>query len=991
VKSGQIKNIFLIILAATAICSLPYSSWAKDIKKTQSLDDELKFKAGDEEGNEFKALKTEMLISRTDERALQQLKKLLAKYKGKPMEASLNFRLAEIYMRKAKSATFFEIHRDDSNAVKFSPSEVKSANSKAWIKKAIATYDDIEKRFVHYTDMDLVLFNNGFAREMVGLSDTAVQRYKKVIEDYSSSPLVPDCHLSIGEALFNKKQFQASFDELQKIRPYVDSRVYPYGLYKGAWALYNLRRTDEALKQLEEVVAYSKQNQSDGSGPGHLDLSREALDDMVAYYEDVKKPSDAVSYFRAQAGDAKAGEYVLKLGKLYQRHGRFQNMEIVFTQIIGSVPLTAERPQMHRDLMDGFDLLRKRDKVIENLETLASLCDEKSSWALVQSKEGNEACWNGLEEASRVYSSKWHMTFKKYPDNKEALAFGRDARRAYEAVLKSSHSIDGEDKIRFSYAELLFQLKDFLNASSEYSKVSHLTTDAKLKHDSSYAALVSLEKSVGDKWSDKDEASFNLLARDYIQMNPKGAFVTDIKFKKAFIAYDKGRFTEAAPQFKILAEQFITSERGKKAARLYLDILNLQKNFSLLSEESARFVKTLNLDEAMKKEFVTVHRQAEFTVVQNEEVAEKYADAIKNYLKLAEADPGSPFADKALFNAIRCAGMINDFKQAVSLSELMLQKFPQASAKLEVAKNLATLYEAQAQLKQAARTYERLALLEPDKASPDLLLAADYHALDSNWVEAVRIYTSLSQGKNETVKKTALSRLAVISEREKKIDRAQGFYRQISELGLQPEASLAAEKLVEIASENQDDDLAFRLAKKVITMRNEKNASTKALAKARFIQARILEKEFTQSSVKAKPERLSIVLAIKAEKLEHAQKAYQDAIQFGDSETSLASLVRLAKCYESFASALSTIQAPSDAPLADQKKFSQEIENMAFPIAEKNAETLGLALKQAKALNLHDGTVARIQLELNRLSKRTDKNQIIVEINPPSNVLPVVN
>ncbi len=980
--SGAVLAVLLLV---------PVYATAKDATKQRvvPLDEELKFKAGDEEGNELKALKTELLINRSDERALDQLKKLLVKYRGSPMEPSLHFRLAELYMRRAKTATFFEVHRDDSNAVKFSPLEVKSASSKGWIKKAIVTYDLIEKKFSHFRDMDLVLFNNAFARDIIGDGAAAVARYKKVVDDFSSSPLVPDCHLAIGEALFNKKAFQASYDELQKIRQFPDSRVFPYGLYKGAWALYNLSKAPEGLKQLEEVVSYAKTQKDESAA--HLDLSREALDDMVVFFEDVKKPTEGVSYFREQAGDAHAGDLVLKLGKLYQRHSRYANLEIIFTDLISAVPMAAERPKMHHDLMDSFEISKKHDKVIEHLETLASICVETSKWATGRRAEEKNLCWENLEEAGKVYSSKWHHDFRKNQAVPESLQMAKNARHAYEALLNTEHHIDGEDKMRFTYSELLFQLGDFSKSSAQYSRVAHLTKDAKLRHDSSYAALVALEKSVGDKWPDKEEIEFNRLAVDYLTLNPKGEYVNDIKFKRAFIAYDKGRFAEAAPQFKTLALQFNGTERGHKAAQLYLDILNLQKQFSLLADESLMFVKKLNLDPGSRAEFLKIHQQASFTVVQNIEGAEKYQEAIKGYLDLVKNDPQSPFADKALYNSVRCANLAGDLKQAASLSEKLFDKYPQSSFRLELAHNLVTLYEAQAQLGLASRTLVRLSEWEKDKTTSLLLSAADYRALNNEWDDAVKIYNQLAQKHLQTSDgRTALERLAAYAEKNQQADKASHVYQQIEDLGIQPQASLASLKQAQKAFSENNEDKAFKLAKKTVSMRNESKVSKWALAQARLIQAKILEHEFDQVSVKAKPERLAMVLSIKTEKLDHTQKAYQETIGFGDPQTSIEALIRLARCYEKFSSALNSIPAPADASEADKKKFSLEMENMALPIEERNAETLQVALKQAKTFNLHDETVSKIQAELNRLSKRS-KQQTVVELSTPENVLPVVN
>lgn len=1001
-KRDVFKIWSLGLVAVTVVATV--SVYAQSTpKKSADVADELKMKAGDEEGNELKALKAELLISQSDQKALDQLNKLIVKYKGSGLEASLHFRLAELYMRRAKTATFFEVHRDDSTAVRFSPKETKSSTSKAWVQKAVNTYDLIEKKFIQFTDMDLVLFNNAFARQILGQDDEAMRRYKKVIDDYPNSPLVPDSHLSLGEELFIKKKFQAAYDEFQKIRDFPESRVYPYGIYKGAWALYNVGHTADALKQLEEVVAYSKKPLEEN--PNRLDLSHEALDDMVVFYEDVKQPGDAVSYFRAQGGDERAGELSLKLGKIYQRHGKFQNLEVVYTDLISAVPLAAERPEMHHDMMDGYENTKNREKVITNLETLSDLCQDTSAWHKAQKLDDQKECWKQLEETGRMYSTKWHKEYRAKGD----IALGKLTSRAYESLLKNNQKLQAvvaggiagdEDHLRFAYAELLFEQGVFRKASEQYSRVAHLTKDPKIRHDSSYSAIVSLEKATNDKWSDTDERTFALLAQDYITLNPKGQYVTDVKFKKAFIAYEKNHYDEAAPQLRDLAVNFYSNPRGLKASSLYLDVLNIQKKFELLRDESKMFLTKFKSDPETTAQLTKIHQQAFLTVNQNLENSGKYIEAMNGYLGFVKENPQSQLADKALYNAIHCANLGNDLGMSSKLSEQLIATYPHSSYKLELGRSLVILYEAQAQLSKAADSLLNVAEWEKEENKDPkeksnyatlILEAADYKALDNDVRGATVLYNKLIERNSKSKEgMAALERIEAYSEKGSDWHRTAGLLEQMVEAGVQPQASIAMNKIVQHAVAEHDDDKSFRLAKKVIAMRNDENVSRRALAQSRLVQAKILEKEFITSSIKAKPERLSIVLAIKSEKLDHAQKAYQDVIGFKDKPSAIEALIHLAKCYENFSTALSQIEAPADAPVADQKKFLHEIENLALPIEEKNAETLQIALKQAKDLQLRDDTVAKIQMELDRLSKRGRKGFSSTVISPPANILPVV-
>ena len=77
-------NTFILALVIFAFCEiLAIRVFADKVKKPVPVDEELRLKANDEEGNELKSLKAELLISRSDEKALAQLQKLLKKLTSK--------------------------------------------------------------------------------------------------------------------------------------------------------------------------------------------------------------------------------------------------------------------------------------------------------------------------------------------------------------------------------------------------------------------------------------------------------------------------------------------------------------------------------------------------------------------------------------------------------------------------------------------------------------------------------------------------------------------------------------------------------------------------------------------------------------------------------------------------------------------------------------------------------------------------------------------
>ena len=60
-----------------------------------------------EDENDKRALQTELLITRAEMKAIESLQKIIQKKRGLPEEAELQHRLAELYMRRARTGRFF--------------------------------------------------------------------------------------------------------------------------------------------------------------------------------------------------------------------------------------------------------------------------------------------------------------------------------------------------------------------------------------------------------------------------------------------------------------------------------------------------------------------------------------------------------------------------------------------------------------------------------------------------------------------------------------------------------------------------------------------------------------------------------------------------------------------------------------------------------------------------------------------------------------------
>ncbi len=962
------KSLMILILAFS------FNALADEDQKNSNVIKELRMVEGQEKQNEIKALKTELLVEQSEKRALAQIKKLIKKYRGTPMEADMWFRLAELHMRRAKTERFFEIHRTSETVTSFLPRRIKKASQSKEIRKAIEVYERIRKRFKNYSRLDLVLFNNAFARQQLGHQKKAERLYWQIVKQFKNSLLVPDAHLAIGEINYDLRKFQLALEHFMMIEKYPNSRVYPYGIYKAAWCAYNLRNALDAMKKLEKVVAYGKYI-NEKKLDSRLDLRKEALRDMSLFYGEVYEAADAVSYFKDQASELDMSPYVLRLVGLYRRHSRFQDVEQVLKELIKAVPDSDQTPEAFHMLVMNYEEMRNREKAIGQLAEFSGFCTDLP--AKKDDKENllKNICTQKISLTSKNLAAKWHRMWKK---NESFPVFSKGAEAAYKTYIKHNDASKKEmGPIRGSYADLLYQMKRFREASKEYAMVRLAKPDKELDHSSAYSAIVSLEKSVKDNWNDDDENIFVNLSKYYLKQFPKGEYSLDIRFKKSLIAYKKERYDEAAPDFKLLGTQYHKTEKGQSAQDLYLDILNIKKNFGLLKTEAKTFLKLASNKERQVK-IKRIYQEAFFSEVQQFEDGAKKEQAIEGYISFAKENQNSPLAPKAWWNASQLLFSTGKIVKGSNTCIAFSKQFPNDKTSRDCLIQAAGELEQIGEIKDTIKVVSKLETLDPDHATKWLEIRADFMSLLGQTAGALKLYSKAIDTLKPEEKIKRLLKMASIHRRQGSQAELKGIKTELMNMGAEPYSSRYLTDRAYDKFEAKDFPEAFKLARKVV---GTAKADIRDKARARFLQAEILRGEFDRQSVKARVERIALVLAIKTEKLEKAQKAFQATLNYGDPEFSVKSLENLSAMYSEYARSIRTMTLPADTPEQDVQIFRQEIEALTIPMEEKGVDTLQLALQAAKDAKLIDGSVVRLEGKINKLNmKETDVPELQISL-----------
>jgi tetratricopeptide (TPR) repeat protein len=942
----KFQSPITLILIYSLFTGVGLASFAQQKKAPTGVLPELQINSTNEDENQKKALKSEILISKAENQAINSLIGAIKKSKGKPNEVDLWFRLGELYMRRAKSGRFFDLYRDGEDAIRFAPPEVREESAVASLKRAIQVYTKIEREFPQFREMDSVLFNNAFASQQIGLNKNAEALYLKVVERHPKSPLVPDAHLSLGEIKYNQQRFESALEHFKAIERYPLSRVYSYGLYKSAWTLYNLQRNDEAIDKLVQVAKFHDPRNDNNKKINH-NLRSEALRDLSVFYGEKHTAEEAYGFFAKICTPEELGDQMISMAKLYLSHSRQKEMNIFLSEFIKRHPMSKARVKAHLLMVDASESARDRTNVLAQLKAARAVCEPGSKWVFENPQAFDESCQVDLPKATVEIAKKWWDLWQKNRKNNELADL---TEQVFQLHLTKEITDKPDTKSRYAYAELLFQQGKLREASKEYEFVSLNSADTTIKHDASYSAIVSLQQASEKKKENEDLANLARLSQAYLDQYPQGEHSESLRFKLGFIAYEQENFTEAEKLFREFATGAKNAELKKRAEDLILDILNARKDYAGLKTYSQELLAKTT-DSARQEKMKKISQESDYAEIQVLVTAGKSRDAAIRLVQFAEANPQSPLAKDSLWQALSLFYSSGFPLDGADLALKYQKNYPDDPKNLKALIDAAKSYSDAGLLLLAAQTMEKIASLSEPHRLQYIEAAAELYLLEGKIKEAQSAYKKLLNGKKENDGKVYSKILQTLKGKESSAEYLE-LEEKIASLGVEPFASEVRIRKVQALLDQKKWTEAFNAAKSFVA--RESGAADDIRARARLIQAKVLEKEFMETRTKTTVERLSTVLGIKTERLEKAQTAYLTAAQIANNpNVRLESLMGLRRIYENYVDTVGSPILKDEASLSEEDKtaLKTELAKLVAPIAEKKQEIEGRLTRLAKESN----------------------------------------
>lgn len=829
------------------------------------------------------AVEQEALVSISEAKAIEALIRIIDKRKGSSEEAGLWERLSELYLKQAKSARFFSLTKTSEKTLSFLPPIIGQKSLQKPLNEAVKAFETIKRRFPKYENMDRVLFHSSLTYAQMGRFALATNETKDLLARFPKSEWIPDAHLLIGEVFYDQQNFSKALEHFTLAAQSRKEKVGHYAQYKKAWAEYNLNRHNAAISSLQGLVKELDPQKA----PNGFALRGESLRDMALFLTESQSPSEAYTFFNSFTSEQETADALIRMANIYKSHSKHKDMETLGDLYLKKSTFDAGKIQFHLLYADLFRELKKGDKQIDAIKKATELCQIQPSTV--------EACETPLRSQITQAAEMWWKEWSK-SKSKQSLDF---ARKALEIEIERNPN--PRPQTLEAYAELLFQSEDYEAASRVYLDLAKVTKDPIKEETFLYGRLVSLDR---------------LMVKDPKKILPREDFKTDCaqfvkKFQKS-IHKDELTLKLARLHFEDL--------NPTESEKLLKDLLSRKQKVDVLIPAQNQLIEALNKNEKQKElkpllatwieQAPTPARKTELRRLQAKLSLEdlesdstgKAGKAILQshlaFFKKYEDD--TQVSEPVLWKTLGLALTENEIPTALDLIEKAGVRAPKDVRVWDSLKQILIKMTAQRnqkmtpeQSKLLGRTFNISLKYVPQKDRSGVLWSYREFLLEKN---------------GEGIKKVE---------------------DEIISLGVEPESSMVKVARLESRLQSGQYKSVFEESKKFVSSK----APAPVRARARLIQAQVLEEEFKTQSVKTSLDRMQTVVAMKLEKMSKAQEAFVNATQLSNEpKISEDARLGLKRVFEHAILALKNIQIKDKLTAEEKKALDQQIQILVVPL-----------------------------------------------------------
>ena len=962
-------------------------------------------------------------LERVTDQGINQLYKLTQQFRTSKRRGELWLRLAELYVEKSRLIEFHAQSKYDQQLKVFQAKQttvkpkINLKPAQEYNRKAIQLYEWFLRDFPQDPKVDQALFFLGYNYFELGDYEKGKQYYEKLSTQYPDSPYVDESNFALGEFYFENERWKNGLEYYDRVSKNRRGRLYSFALYKSAWCHYKLNETVKALGNLELVIRAGKGTRADdevtGSGANRIRLATEAIRDLVIFYAEAGNYKRARSYFEKVAGEKNAFALTEKLAYYYVDTGNKEGARYIFTELIDEKPNAPKAFDYQYQIVLMYGATGDNPVFRKELYLWMQNYGSESSWAKANSGNNEliQKTQQLMETSLRNHILQEHQTAQN-SHSPQAQKLAREGYNLYFDTFSSSKHID---EMHFFFGELLYDMKDYENAATQYLWVVDHGSKGKYYEKSIVNAILALEKRlpkpeevkkiVGDSVEPVEFTdvikNFEKTALKYFQTAKKTEDSVAIKYRLASLYYYFNQFDNAIPLFKEIIQEQPKSQYAEYSANLLLDTYNLKKDFVGLEIAAQDILKVPALKNSKVGDQIrSILQRTSFKKAQELEKSSDYLKSAQTYEEFAQKNSNSELGGSAYYNAgvnYEKGGDLDKAAQNYSVVVTSRASIP-ADLRRNASKFLAALYEKTGQYAKAAESFERYASENPkDKESADFYFnAAVIRDGMNNHTVALKNYQKYFDTSKKRDRSEAIFLMAKINERRKNYKQAISYYKQFIEAnpknaGELIEAHFSLAQLYEKMGNHKSSEEYYGKTIAVQRKLADKNENVGAsfAAESRFKQVRKTYETLRSIRIPAGPKQAQAVQE-KLSYLNRLKEELKSVIKYDDGYQIVAALSTMGQAYQHMAASLYNAPVPKGLDAGGLKTYREGIDKIAKPFAEEAKNNYQLAIDKGQKLETYNEFMKVAMHELGAIDtgKYRDYNERAILTKLPDSMEP---
>jgi TolA-binding protein/tetratricopeptide (TPR) repeat protein len=926
-------------------------------------------------------------LERVTDQQIAELYKIAEKLKNSPNRGEVWLRLAELYIEKAayvqsRKQKEYESKLKQYNDKKASiKPKVDNDESKTYNNKAIQLYEYFIRDFNGDPKMDQALYFLGYNYFEVEDVSKGTAYYKRLIDEHPKSNYVTEANFSVAEYYFDNEKWDKAFAEYSKVIKSKNPRLYAFGLYKGAWCLYKMKRASDGIRYLESIIRLAKnQRESGDQGSKELKMSKldeEAKRDLVLFFIDGGEVEKANDYFRNLLGD-RASTELEKLGYYYSEKGFKDKANFLFRDLVNQNKMSPKAFDYQYQIVSNHSNLTAGQKFKEELYILVREYGPDSAW-YKENSENKPVIENSIkvtESFLRSYILQQHQTAQ----NSKGKFSQEAALEGYKLYLNDFKSSPHYTEMMFYYGELLYDVGKFGDAAEQYAWVAKNGAKTKYGSKASMNMILGLEKDLPPEEEllkrsknntekldlDPKVKKFIENAEWYLTNYPKGDKNVELRFKIARLYYLSNHFDEAEVHFKKVVATAPKSKQAEYSTNLLLDIYNLKKDYKGLEKAAEELLKNPNAANSQSaNEVKSILEKASFKAGSDLEEHKDYMGSADKFMEFAKKYPNSPLTPSARFNAGVNYERANRVALSLAAFETVLKSSGGDAPRLQekTYKILPRMYQDLGYYSKAAEAN----VVAAEKAGKDKSAANYYYnaallydALN-NVDKAVKNYQIYYKLAPERDRPDIQFKIADLYKRNKMHEMAINFYKSYVASGKEPEKIVESQySISKIYKDMHDTSKSNYWASQTVKRQQElvpklKGPGAQFAAKIRFGKAEMMYNELKAVDIPAEAAKMKKATDKKLNLLNQLNTELTEIIKYDSSEEIVGSLSLLGRANDHLADAF--LKAPIPKEIKDEaqiKQYQEIIKENIKPFQAKSFESFKAAIKQARDLETYN-------------------------------------